>query len=89
MRTPEQVVSLVRDAVAQGSRGKKSAFIILEDLESVEGSVTKCLTELVRVAADAGAHLVLADPSGLARAFLEGIGGAEPFVSLEGNRRIG
>jgi hypothetical protein len=88
-RTPEEVRSEVLLAIARRRSPEGSTFLVLEDLQLVKGSVTRCLAELVRVAAEAGAHLVVADPSGLAEAFLEGIGGAEPFVAVRGQRRSG
>ncbi|HXG59908.1 MAG TPA: response regulator [Planctomycetota bacterium] len=57
--------------------------IRLEDLPRLRDSISKLLSEIVRRASRGPARLVLGDPSGLVRTFLEGIGGRTRFLDVE------
>ena len=61
--------------------GEGRTWVLLEDLPLAGDSVAKLLSCLVDLAERRSARLVVSDPSGLARAYLEETGGAGRFVA--------
>lgn len=72
--------------VARALEGKAGGEVrvVLEGLMGVRGSVSKLLAEIFRRASRGSTRLILGDASGLARTFLEGLGGRTRFLDAEG-----
>jgi len=87
-RSDIEALSLILPEVLLAREGGRTLAIELDHLAKLEGSLSRFLLSLVRLAGEQCVRVVLRDASGLAATALQAIRSAEPLVAASADERI-